>query len=200
MTLPMRDEEYKEYIVVNAVDQQPKAEKHLPEASIDKKILERIEKLPEALLEALDDWILVPDAKLIPKLMELSKAIAPLYGKQSLKLLRGFGGAPEYQDTMGLEFESGFWRRGLKAKIGDEFKYANERPLSMTTDLDIAAAFGDNVVRTTQEIKMFDNNLPITSELSYIVSKRRNLGETKTQKEVVLFPGEYTFYIVQKKR
>lgn len=144
---------------------------------IDQVAVKRYLSVPE-LLTALDDYILFADRALIPKLSELSKFIHKT--QPDLKhgtLYRGFGNWGPQED-LGMD----------KLNVGESATFkSNDKVISTTTSLEIAEAFGPTVV----EILPLDramSTLIISDELSYIISRRRNLDVSVTQKEVILLP------------
>ena len=164
--------------------------------SLDKMKLQTLSKYSD-LIEALDQWILVPDKRLLPKLIELGKIVDSIYSIKELTVYRGIDVGFMYkgkiQDTMGLT--EGFFNT-LKdgVGIGYTFKYGITKPLSTTTDVKIASAFGSVIVEGS--IPRFVSKLVITDELSYLVCKRRNI-EPSTQKECIIFPGSHiTFKVI----
>lgn len=182
---------------LKAIMPEPSAERPLSERWVNQDIVKRIENR-EDFMDALDSWILIADEKLLPKLKELSAYLKPFYVKQKTLMFRGFGNAWDFQDTMGLPLNKKFFSTSLAVEEGEKFTYKNKLPISTSTDLDIALAFGGNVAVTREEIEMFDNNLPITNELAYVINKRRNLTDKVTQNEVILFPGKYDFELLLK--
>lgn len=163
--------------------------------SLDKMKLQTLSKHSD-LIEALDQWILVPDKRLLPKLIELGKIVDSIYSIKEMTVYRGIDVGFMYkgkiQDTMGLT--EGFFNT-LKdgVGIGYTFKYGITKPLSTTTDVKIASAFGSVIVEGS--IPRFVSKLVITDELSYLVCKRRNI-EPSTQKECIIFPGSHIAFKV----
>jgi hypothetical protein len=156
-------------------------------------------KQREDLLEALDEWVLSPDAKLLPKLKELAQFLAKIYGlNHKLTVYRGFDPDDSYQDTMGLSEKGFFSNKVHPHEVGQIFRYASkDRPLSFSTDLEIAHAFGTTVITTTLD-PAHQSFLILTDELMALLSERRNIP-AETQKEVILLPPfDIVFSILQK--
>lgn len=185
-------------IIINAVDIQPRPEKQIYEGEYDLEILEKILEMDERYIKAVDDWILAPNADLLPTIMEFGNLIKGFYEPQKTYLLRGFGATPEFQDTMGINFDSGFWFKSAKVEVGKNIEYENTKPISFTVDEEIAFAFGKYVVVTAEPVTLFADNFVITNEVSVAVSKRRNI-EPRTQKEVILYPQKRNYVLVAAK-
>lgn len=164
------------------------AQKYIDPLKLDKEILNKLEKHPE-LIEILDDWILSPDTALLPKLKQVMLTFNKIQPPPSFdKIYRGFDRTSSYQDTMGLS-KKGFFRNTVsKFNLGDKLLYESANPLSFTPDLKIAKDFGSLIV-FTQWSKVKERAFYITDEMSYLVSKRRNL-QAATQSEIVVFPGK----------
>lgn len=162
------------------------AETYFDESKLDHKKIEKLLKYPD-LLKSLDEWVLCPNHNLLPKLKQLSQIVDKLYNfNYNSKIYRGFN-KNSIQDTMGLT-NRGFFLDSLKkeTKPGYEFTYKVTNPLSFSTDLNIAKAFGKIVIETKLPKH---NKLVITNELAYIINKMRNLkSHNKTQYEVIVFP------------
>lgn len=159
---------------------------YFDESKLDHKKIQILLKYPD-LLKALDEWILVPNRNLLPKLKQLSLIVDKLYTfNYNSKIYRGFR-KNSIQDTMGLT-NRGFFIDTLKRETapGYEFTYKVTNPLSFSTDLNIAKAFGKIVIETKLPKH---NKLVITNELAHIINKMRNLKkDTQTQYEVIVFP------------
>jgi len=153
---------------------------------LDKTLIAKYERHPD-IIELLDDWILAPDGDLLAKLRthtRTSQSISRL--KIGTKLYRGFDPTSSYQDTMGLSIKKWLFNEVKEHRVGDTFEYSIERPLSFTTDIDIARAFGKTIV---QLVSIPDDYIWITDELSSLVSKRRGIGP-ETQREVIVLPPQ----------
>jgi hypothetical protein len=129
------------------------------------------------LLKQLDRWILHPDKTLLPSLRALAKIVNDLYKFREMPLYRGFDPSSTYQDIMGMP---------KNYAIGQRHDYVLENPLSFSTELSIAQAFGSTVIRTVVDPSK-ELGLVITDELSVLVSQLRNI-RPETQKEVIMFP------------
>jgi hypothetical protein len=155
---------------------------HLNKEDLDLKIIEKYRAFPK-LIEALDNWILMPDMRLLPKLMELSQIVnklQPLTG--NIVAYRGFNYSYflKYQETFGL---------AKSPDLNTVTTKTTTNPTSFSTDIRIARAFG-NIVLQTQLTPTKHSFLRITDELSYLVSiDRRNLKQIETQKEIIVFPN-----------
>jgi hypothetical protein len=185
-------------IIVNAVEQLPRAEKPIYPGDYDVNIMAAIADMDPRYISAVDDWILTPNSDLLPLLQEFGNLLKGLYEKQTTYLIRGFGATPDFQDTMGINFDSGFWFKSAKVKVGDRISYANTRPISFTVDEEIALMFGRYAVVTAEPVELFKDNFVITNELSVLVSQRRNI-EPRTQKEVILYPQTREYILVATK-
>lgn len=146
-------------------------------------------KYPD-LMAALDEYILFADQKLIPslqKLERLQKKVQP--GLSIDKLYRGSGNWGP-QENLGSE--------GMRVGEKKAFK-SPHKVISTSTSLEIAQAFGNTVVGI--ELDTSASYLAVSDELSYIVSRRRNLDEAMTQKEVILLPPiSLTFTVLEQKK
>lgn len=142
------------------------------------------------LIEALDDWILYPDRRLINDLKQLALVVNKLYNYRSkIQLYRGFSPRLNYQDSMGLRDGDGsFFSKIKKYKKDDVFHYASDdKAISFSTSRDIARGFGTTLVSTvldpTKQLALI-----ITPELSKIICDRRNITDLQTQEEVIILP------------
>jgi hypothetical protein len=176
------------------------ASKNIDKSQLDKSKINALKKHSD-LLNALDQWALIADRNLIPKLIELGSVVNKLYDfKDDLTLYRGFGVSRfnNFQDTMGLIEERRFINKIKEHRVNDSFRYNSSfKAISFSTDLKIAEAFGSVVVRTMVN-PLKDFILILTDELCYIVSEMRNI-ELETQKEVILLPPfDITFVVVKK--
>lgn len=147
------------------------------------KILEKYKDL----IEKLDKWVLFADNRLLPDLLKLSKIVDSLYHFKMCKIYRGFN-TNGIQDKMNL-VEKGFFGNKIKEniKLGYKFKYETSRPISFSSDLNIAKYFGNIVIETM----LPKNKLVLTNEICYIISKQcRKLKECYSQKEVIVFPNQ----------
>ena len=178
-----------------------KAKAYLPlnQSDLNPQALSALSKYPD-LVEALDAWIHCPDKRLIDKLTELASVVDKIYHFENITVYRGmdvgFLSKTKIQNTMGLT--TGFLNQ-LKPGVvpGYTFDYTIESPLSTSMSLDVSKAFGSLIVKTV--ISKDTPKLVITDELSYLVSKRRNITPM-TQKECILLPGKtLTFSVVQTK-
>jgi len=156
----------------------------------------KVEKLRHYidLIEALDEWILAPDKRLLPKLQKLQKILQGMYKiKSNIKLYRGFGNSS--QDTMGVSVK-GIFKKTIDLNVGESFKYTNKYPLSFSTSYIIASDFGPFIVTS-----MLDNSqfVPIVKELCYIISKDiRNLQRIESQDEIILMPTTKKYTLIHK--
>ena len=155
---------------------------------------DKVEKLMshKDLVKALDDWILSPDMKLVPKLIQLGKVVDDLYEIDSSPIYRGITVSMmsgSYQNTMDLVETNWLGIPRLKEgiKVGYKFNYTASSPTSFSYDICIAREFGLLVVKSSMPDK--GKRLVITNELNYIISKRRNLKSVKSQDEVIAFNG-----------
>jgi hypothetical protein len=148
----------------------------------------RLKQHPQ-LLDALDQWTLFADRRLIPEMRELGNVVKKLYNlPNELRLYRGFR-LGSFQDNLGISED---------AHLGQVVPYkTDERSLSFSTDEGIAKAFGNVVVNTTLNTKRAEF-LYITDELVVIVHELRNLKKIMTQCEVILLPPmELNLKVVQ---
>lgn len=142
------------------------------------------------LITALDEYILFADRQLIPKLVSLvhvQKTVQP--GLKVDKLYRGFGNWGPQEDL------------GAKSMaVGDSGTFrSTDKVVSTSTSLEIAKAFGPSVVEITNVAPF--TGLIVTDELSFIVSRRRNLDKPMTQKEVILLPPiGFEFTVLEQKK
>jgi len=164
---------------------------------LEKKVVERYYSHRD-LMEALRDWILLPDANLQPKLEGLAHLVRQVQ-KPALPpmIYRGFdvGGM---QDSMGLR-TTGFFRRTLEDhRPGQIFEYSPKRPLSFSTDVGVAASCGKILVEASSK-ELYQHCLVMTDELMYAVWLGGELGPPRTHREVVVFPqvGSIRFRILR---
>jgi hypothetical protein len=174
------------------------AVKLVDSSRLDKSILSRLEKHIE-LVKLVDDWVLSPNAELLPKLIVAAKVFRSIQLlPKAVMLYRGFDPDSNYQDPMGLQDSWSLWRVAKKHEVGDKFTYVNEKPLSFTTDIGIARAFGSTVVKVSQTTVQ-NEFLWISDEISFLISRLRNLDEAETQKEVILFPRKTIHFTICEK-
>lgn len=109
-------------------------------------------------IESLDEWILFADRKLLPDIRSLSKIIKNLYSDhKNFTAYRGIRYKDSISENLNIE----------NPKIGNIGTYSSDiKPISFTTDIKIARAFGELIIETT--INKYMNFLNITPELNYI--------------------------------
>lgn len=171
----------------------------LDEVKLDVARLQALEQ-HENLLQALDNWVLAPDKRLYPQLLQLATVVRKLYPLgHRMQLYRGFDPQSPYQNTMGLS-ERGFLSNSEKPfKVGETHTYTcDDAPLSFSTDPGIARAFGKVVVRAIID-PQHTNALVITPELAALVSKRRNI-KPETQHEVIVLPHTVLHFVIDEIR
>jgi hypothetical protein len=163
------------------------AELKVDEAHLDHAKMKELSQ-HTSLLEALDHWILIPDMSMRPRLQELAGIVNELYGfSAGLEVYRGFDPLSPYQDTMNLSTKGFFRNTVIPHEVGHEFVYSNKaNPLSFSTSIRIAQAFGSTIVRC-HLVPAKESFLVITDELCAIICERRNIAPV-TQKEVIVFP------------
>lgn len=165
------------------------AEMPLDEKDVDMAKVQALRKhMP--LVKALDQWILTPDHDLLPRMRELEKVVRHIYTlPRVMTLYRGFD-LNSHQDSLGLK---------KLPHVGQNVHFESDsKPLSFSTEIDIARAFG-GVVLSAQFDTRKTSMLYITDELSYLVSELRNL-DLRTQKEVVILPpSKFDATVVQAK-
>lgn len=146
--------------------------------NISEEKIRRFKQHPQ-LMDALDEWTMFADRRLIPQMDALGKLVRDMYDiPNELKLYRGFR-LGSFQDNLGIDED---------AHIGQVVSYqSDDRSLSFSTEESIARAFGNVVVSTTLHTK-HANFLMITDELNVIIHELRKLKEIKTQHEVILLP------------
>jgi hypothetical protein len=164
------------------------ASKPLSLDNISQEKILHLKKYPR-LLDALDQWVMFADRRLIPEMRELGHVVQKLYDLPDvLHLYRGFR-LGSFQDSLGISED---------AHIGQVTHYkTDERSLSFSTDEEIAKAFG-NVVVSTDVRSNNAEYLYITDELVVIIHELRKLEQIKTQCEVILLPPmELALKVVQ---
>lgn len=130
------------------------------------------------LIDKLDSYILFADRDLIPDLIELAELVRKTQKQPpSVTVYRGFG-SWKYQEDLGAKNMS----------VGDTGTIvSSDKVISTTTSLEIAQAFGNNIVQI--QLKASEQNyLTVTDELSYLICKRRNLTQAVTQREIIILP------------
>lgn len=137
------------------------------------------------LVEAIDNWVLTPDKKLLPTLLNYAKLLKSFNDlPEGTRLFRGFDPKSNYQDTLGLTYKGFFVNKVHNYSVGHEFNYIIENPISFTTSERIAGEFGSTIV----ELKELPNDyIWLSDELAYLISKRRNI-KPETQKELIILP------------
>lgn len=142
------------------------------------------------LMAALDEYILFADRQLIKRLMELAdlqKKVQP-----SLKVTELYRGSGNWgpQEDLGSK----------GTQVGDVREFTSpEKVVSTSMSLEIAQAFGPTVLKITPSEAT--RKLIVSDELSYIISRRRNLDVAMTQKEVILLPPiGLTYTVLQQKK
>ena len=149
------------------------SEEYIKVSAIDQQIVKEFEKCND-LISALDQWVLSPDKRLKPKLLELGTLVDEMYDYEDVLSYRGFSIGGGYQNDMGLTVK-GFFGKKLKPGVrpGYHFKYNVNDPIAFSWSRRIASDFGSVMIKATIPK---GNRLIITKELSYLVSKRRNLN------------------------
>jgi len=138
------------------------------------------------LLEAVDDWILCPDQKLTAELDWAAGVVRELQNPKLPKLL--YRGMRDQRLTDTLDFTTGGWFSKVREELMNKpVSRAITRPVSFTTNPDIALAFGTIVV-TAESKDVVDHCLVITNELAAAVCLHRNISLV-TQDEVVILPS-----------
>lgn len=139
---------------------------------------------PEA-IKLLAKWVTLPDMHLVGELKEVVDTlneIAPL--PDTTRLYRGFYPNSAYQDTMGLSKRDWLGSKVKPHVPGEVYEYTLDRPLSFTTDLDIALAYGSTVVELVTQPFRF---IWITDELNLLLGMELR-KEAKSEKEVIVLP------------
>ena len=167
------------------------ASRALDPLSLDPRIVKAFEARPK-LVEAIDNWILVPDYSARDVLNSLVDQVEAIQQAPLVQVLyRGFDLRRSKQNTMGLSTDQGLWYKIKPHVVGSRFNYTLTTPLSFTTNEAMAQAFGDVVIsidpRTLKNRKLW-----ISPELSYVISRRRNISP-QTQDEVILLPDSHPF-------
>lgn len=154
----------------------------------------------EGVIEGLVQWIRLPEPKLYPVLAELSAVVRSLYDfPATLPVWRGFDLQSPYQNTMGLSVK-GLLSNSVKKGIlvGSLHRWCDDRPISCTSDPEIAQAYGSVVVGLEVQPNM-PGSLVITPELYAIVCARQDVA-AQSQSEVILLPPvDCEFQIVKVK-
>jgi hypothetical protein len=166
----------------------------LKDSEVDVQKLHALERQP-ALIDALDAWIRMPDKNLYPRLTELAALVLETYElPHSIAIFRGFDPQSPYQNTMGLAQKGLMFNTVKPHAVGETHHYEDSKPISFTTDENIARAFGKVVIRMEVNPRT-QPALVITPELCALVCKRRNV-EPQTQKEVILLPPVCIDYVI----
>lgn len=147
------------------------------------------------LIALLDAWVLVPNNDHLPDLIKAAETVRRIQPPQlPHKLFRGFSVSSSYQDHMGL-VDKGWFSNSIKKEVVNKpQQYALTRPVSFTTNLGIAKAFGDTII-TIPSISVIDHCIWLSDELSYVIALHRNLKKPMTQDEVVVLPSVKTITI-----
>lgn len=150
-------------------------------------------------MKSVDDWILVPNKNTLKQLehvLSILRHIQPV--RLPEYLYRGFSPKSSYQNTMGLSDKGFFWNTVKHHKVGDVFTYQLRDPVSFTSNIDIARAFGDTIIEVST-VGLKDHALVLTDELCYVVGKLRNHTQKYTQDEVIVLPSalEIRFKVIE---
>ena len=136
-------------------------------------------------VDVLVKWVQLPDMHLVNELKDVAKAlnaVKPL--PDGTELYRGFYPTSVYQDTMGLMEKDWLGSKVKPHLVGEAYEYSLERPLSFTTDLSMAEAYGATVVQLHNRP---DAYIWITDELNLLIATA--LGKpAKSEKEVIVLP------------
>jgi hypothetical protein len=160
-------------------------------SQVDMVAVKKLRQYPK-LLQKLDAWILCPDHGLLPHLHELAEVMKHVYKvPATMTLYRGFN-QNGFQENMGI--------KGMP-HVGQAVQFQTEdKPLSFSTDISIAQAFGGIVVSVLMDTRR-TQYLHITDELSMLVGELRGLKNHETQKEVIILPpSDFTATVVQSKK
>ncbi|QXO10853.1 hypothetical protein pEaSNUABM54_00027 [Erwinia phage pEa_SNUABM_54] len=141
------------------------------------------------LLNAIDEWVLVPDYKLLPELVRLRHLVNKHQPHRDAKtvLYRGFTVGANYQNDLKVDLKGKY--NDLKRPIGVTF----DHPTSFTTEKSIAETFGDTVIsiRPGAHLNKF---LRLTDELCLAICEHRKI-DPETQCEWIFLPYEPTEFM-----
>lgn len=141
-----------------------------------------IYKNNDDLLAVIDEWVLNPDYRLLPKLYKVKDLVNKIQPEKNknIDIYRGFSINGNMQNFFSLKPSEVF------NNPDKEFIVTINTPLSFTIERAIAEDFGDCVVHSkiNSEIKNF---LRLTDELAAAICLRRNIS-LETQREWVFLP------------
>jgi hypothetical protein len=163
-----------------------------PVVKCDMVVVEALERaLTTAEKQTLYDWSNLADQKhlhILENIRDKVLQIQPLTEK-TYSVYRGMGLNVSFQETMNI-IQAGWFGHRLKSglHLGSTFQFRNARPISFSTDVMIARAFGDIVVTTT--VDSTDHFLLFTPELSVVRNRFVKLHNHQTQDEIILFPAD----------
>lgn len=104
-------------------------------------------------IKTINRWTAAADVP-FSAMLALSKKLQSIEPVPELKIFRGIGFGLSYQEKMGLFEKKTFgWRLKDGVRKGTEFEYSTPRPLSFSTDLFTARAFGKVVVTSTLTLR-----------------------------------------------
>ena len=162
------------------------SERPLDKRRLDQKLV-ALYKNNDKLMVVLDSWILSPDSELNDDLVWAADFVMKTQNPKLPDILYRGMGTFGYQDTMG--FTTGGFRNRVRDELMNKpVSRQITRPVSFTTNSNIARAFG-NVIVTANGKDLEDHCLVITDELSAAVCLHRNLRSLVTQDEVVVLPS-----------
>ena len=161
------------------------AERPLDKTKLQSSLVEAYRKNTR-LLEVIDSWILSPDAELVKSLIWAKEVIDDLQHPSLPQLIYRGMSTNGYQDTLG--FTTGGWFNKVRKELFNKPTIREiTRPISFTTNQEIALAFGDILVQAKTG-ELGPHCLVITEELSAAISIHRKLKTLVTQDEVVVLP------------
>lgn len=168
----------------------------LDPSKIDKSIVSKY-LAEERLMESLSEWTLLADSRHLSDLQKVAELVRKLQSPKIPSIVfRGF--RPNgLQDNLGTVKKKFLFNEIVHHDERSVFRYKPVRPLSFTSEVEIARAFGDIIVEADIR-KIGDHCLLITDELAYAIGVNK-LGPPHTQREIVVFPsvGELSFKIIR---
>lgn len=170
---------------------------HLPKMTFDHSDInfDAVARLSDpkykAHLEAVFDWMQLPDRRYLPRLQAAAVALRPLLRRNiHRKLYRGFNVGQMGQDTMGLVRDNQYQGNNIpELKVGDRFTYRSDWALSFTHFKGVAETYGSIVVSIDAQ-RYYKRLLPFTPELVYLMHTFGNM-EDKLGFEYYFTYGEY---------
>lgn len=156
-------------------------------SKLNQRIVSKFEQYPE-IIEVLDRWILFPNAALVDELEKIAPEVRKIQPPHLPDYLyRGFS-TLGHQETFGF-VNVGWFRNKVKTGLyGQSTSLRLEKPVSFTTNKDIARGFGSNILSTTSK-GVLQHSIWVSDEICYLVAMKRKHKIVESQDEVIVLPS-----------